>query len=92
MDIKLSVLHAAEWLRWLLVRLYIQSQYPSCNPPQKTNHYELEPFRFQWNKRRSHDEKSRYTETQIVRILKEVEAGQKVNDVCHEYDISDAAY
>ncbi|KAB7681624.1 hypothetical protein GBN32_02595 [Plesiomonas shigelloides] len=28
----------------------------------------------------------------MVRILKEVEAGQKVNDVCHEYGISDAAY
>ncbi|NVC94616.1 hypothetical protein FC650_13395, partial [Vibrio natriegens] len=26
--------------------------------------------------------KSRYTETQIVKILKEVEAGRKVNEVC----------
>ena len=36
--------------------------------------------------------KSRYTETQIVRILKEVEAGRKVNEVCREYGISDATY
>lgn len=32
--------------------------------------------------------KSRYTETQIVKILKEVEAGRKVNEVCREYGIS----
>ncbi|OOF07955.1 transposase [Salinivibrio sp. PR5] len=36
--------------------------------------------------------KSRYTETQIVNILKEVEAGRKVNEVCREYGISDATY
>lgn len=36
--------------------------------------------------------KSRYTETQIVKILKEVEAGRKVNEVCREYEISDATY
>lgn len=36
--------------------------------------------------------KSRYTETQIVKILKEVEAGRKVNEVCREYGISDATY
>ena len=33
--------------------------------------------------------KSRYTESQIVKILKEVEAGRKVSDVYREYDISD---
>jgi len=36
--------------------------------------------------------RSRYTETQIVRILKKVEAGRKVNEVCREYGISDATY
>lgn len=36
--------------------------------------------------------KSRYTETQILKILKEVEAGRKVNEVCREYGISDATY
>ncbi|OKY30750.1 transposase [Vibrio parahaemolyticus] len=36
--------------------------------------------------------KSRYTETQIVKILKEVEAGRKVNEVCREYGTSDATY
>lgn len=36
--------------------------------------------------------KSRYTETQIVKILKEVEAGRLVKEVCREYSISDATY
>lgn len=36
--------------------------------------------------------KSRYTESQIVKILKEVEAGRKVNEVCREYGISEATY
>lgn len=36
--------------------------------------------------------KSRYTETQILKILKEVEVGRKVNEVCREYGISDATY
>ena len=36
--------------------------------------------------------KSRYTETQIVKILKEVETGKLVKDVCREYSISDATY
>lgn len=36
--------------------------------------------------------KSRYTETQIVKILKEVEAGKQVKEVCREYGISDATY
>ena len=36
--------------------------------------------------------KSRYSETQIVRILKEVEAGHLVKEVCREYGISDATY
>ena len=36
--------------------------------------------------------KSRYTETQIVRILKEVEGGRQVKEICREYGISDTTY
>lgn len=36
--------------------------------------------------------KSGYTEAQIVKILKEVELGRKVNEVCREYGISDETY
>ena len=36
--------------------------------------------------------KSRFTETQIVKILKEVEGGRQVKEVCREYAISDQTY
>ena len=36
--------------------------------------------------------KSRHTESQIIRILREVEGGRKVKEVCREYGISDATY
>jgi len=36
--------------------------------------------------------KSRHTESQIIRILNEVEGGRKVKEVCREYGISDATY
>jgi len=36
--------------------------------------------------------KSRYTESQIVKILKEVEGARLVKEVCREYSISDATY
>ena len=36
--------------------------------------------------------KSRFTETQIVSILKEVEAGMKVEQVCRNHGISSATY
>ena len=36
--------------------------------------------------------KSRYSETQIIKVLKEVEAGRQVKDVCREYGVSDATY
>ena len=36
--------------------------------------------------------KSRFAETQIITILKEVEKGRTVKDVCREYSVSDATY
>ena len=36
--------------------------------------------------------RSRYSETQIIKVLKEVEAGRNVKDVCREYGIADATY
>jgi putative transposase len=36
--------------------------------------------------------RSRFTESQIVRILREVEGGRMVKDVCREYGMSDATY
>lgn len=36
--------------------------------------------------------KSRFTESQIVSILKETDAGMKVDDVCRKHGISSATY
>lgn len=36
--------------------------------------------------------KSRFSESQIVSILKEVESGMKVDDVCRKHGISTATY
>jgi putative transposase len=36
--------------------------------------------------------KTRYTESQIIKVLNEVEGGRLVKDVCREYGISDATY
>ncbi len=36
--------------------------------------------------------KSRFSETQIIGILKQIEAGRQVKDVCREHGISDATY
>ncbi len=36
--------------------------------------------------------KSQFTESQIIRILKEVEGGRKVAEVCREYAVSQATY
>jgi len=36
--------------------------------------------------------KSRFTETQIVSILKEADAGIKVDDICRKHNISNATY
>jgi len=36
--------------------------------------------------------KSRFTDSQIVSILKEADAGMKVKDLCRKHGISDATY
>ena len=36
--------------------------------------------------------KSRFTQSQIVKVLKEVEGGRQVMEVCRESGISDATY
>ncbi len=36
--------------------------------------------------------KTRFTESQIVAILKEADAGMKVADICRKHGISDATY
>ena len=36
--------------------------------------------------------KSRFTETQIVAILKEADSGMLVKDICRKHGISDATY
>ncbi len=36
--------------------------------------------------------RGRFTETQIVMILKEADAGGKVKDICRQHGISDATY
>lgn len=36
--------------------------------------------------------KSRFSETQIIAILKEADAGMKVKDVCRKHGVSDATY
>ena len=36
--------------------------------------------------------KSRFTESQIVAILKEADAGMKVGELCRKHGISDATY
>ena len=36
--------------------------------------------------------KSKYSDTQIVSILKEAEAGQPVKEICRKYEISSSCY
>lgn len=42
--------------------------------------------------RRATRRKSRFTETRIGKILKEVEGGRQGKEVCREYGLSDATY
>ena len=36
--------------------------------------------------------KSKFSESQIIKILREAEGGRKVADVCREYKVSQATY
>ena len=36
--------------------------------------------------------RSKFSETQIISILKAVESGRSVRDVCREHEVSDATY
>ena len=36
--------------------------------------------------------RARFSERQILRVLKEVEGGRAVNEICREYGISDTTY
>lgn len=36
--------------------------------------------------------RTRFSEHQILRVLKEVEGGRAVNEICREYGISDTTY
>jgi putative transposase len=36
--------------------------------------------------------KSRFTETQIVAVLKEADAGKPVREICRQHGVSDATY
>lgn len=36
--------------------------------------------------------KRRFTEQQIIKVLKQVEGGRSVQDVCREYGVSQATY
>jgi len=37
-------------------------------------------------------QRKKYTEEQIIQVLKEGEAGTKVSDLCRKYGMSDASY
>jgi hypothetical protein len=42
-----------------------------------------------WPRKGAHMRKSRFTETQIVAVLKRLKAGAKAADVCREFGISE---
>ncbi len=45
-----------------------------------------------YNQRRILMKKARFAETQILRVLKKVEKGRQVKDVCSENGVSEASY
>ena len=44
------------------------------------------------NRQEAQMKRSRFSETQIVAILKEADAGMQVKEICRKYSISDATY
>lgn len=61
--------------------------------PTELNHSKLDfPERQRSRKRRSTVKKSRFSEEQIIGILKQSEAGAKTNDLCRQHGISAASF
>jgi len=44
------------------------------------------------NLRRHRMKRTKYTEEQIIKVLKEAESGVKTTDICRKYGISDATF
>lgn len=66
---------------------------PFCKYPTKTAHSLLEIFRHtDYAPEKIAMRKIRFTEHQIIAVLKSVEAGHAVKDVCREAAISEASY
>jgi len=62
-----------------------------CKYPSKTIHWKIEVSGRVWREEASM-RKSKFSEHQIIAILKAVEAGRTVRDVCREHEISEATY
>ncbi len=71
-----------------------RSQFEStCKHPGKPDHSHLEIFRHtEYILEEIAIRKARFTEHQIIAVLKSVEAGRTVKDVCREAGISEASY
>jgi putative transposase len=61
---------------------------PACGPLENLNHPEVENP----PKRSLYMTKSRFSEAQIVGILKEVEMGAKVGETCRKHGVSEPTY
>jgi putative transposase len=65
----------------------------TCKHPGKPDHSHLEIFRHtEYILEEIAMRKARFTEHQIIAVLKSVEAGRTVKDVCREAGISEASY